>query len=480
MIRRPVIILIPLVVLTFASQASGSCFSVFENGVRAAGMGGAFVSIANDGSAIFYNPAGIAFQKGTRMEMNSLVVVGLFRFKPTSTPQGTIVPEKGYNLNTSPHFIPIMSMYLTKEISPRLTAGFGMYAPFGLAANATNFKDSDPKVTKYVGRYAGTRGMLQSFWLQPTVAYRLSKNSSFAAGVAWVHTHLLIEESILNPLDDGKVFGEQVASKVFAGMDKTLSGAAIARMLPEGRARFAGTSDRPGYSAGYLYKHEKSGTNIGLMWRSAVTHKLSGKASFAFTTGYALENFVGKDTIPKLFPAQPIKASFTTPATYSIGVSNSALLKGVLALQVDVQDYKRFKDVPLNFSNTTDTATPAELRLTFAMQTSYVVRAGYERPLGDKNTVRIGYFFDHTPVTDKSTGPLFPDSSRNNITFGVSRVRNNAELSFFYQAMFMRDRLTNVPENDKVFTNGLYLNFVHLFGFSMRMRMGATTNPFDR
>ena len=41
----------------------GSAFSIFENGVRASGMGGAFVAIANDGSATFYNPAGITFQK---------------------------------------------------------------------------------------------------------------------------------------------------------------------------------------------------------------------------------------------------------------------------------------------------------------------------------------------------------------------------------------------------------------------------------
>jgi long-chain fatty acid transport protein len=479
MARNP-LLLVPLLVLAFASQASGSCFSVFENGVRAAGMGGAFVSIANDGSAIFYNPAGIAFQKGTRMDMESLVVVGLFRYTPTSTPPGTIVPDKGYNLNTSPHFIPIMSMYLTKDISPRWTAGFGLFAPFGLAANATSFKDSDPKVSKYVGRYAGTRGKLESFWIQPTAAYRLTKNSSFAFGVAWVHTHLLIEESILNPLDDGKTFGNKVASKVFPGFDTNLSGAAIARMLPEGRARFAGTADSPGYSAGYLYKHEKSGTNIGLMWRSAVTHHLSGEASFAFTEGYALENFVGKDTIPKLFPKQAIKASFTTPATYSVGVSNSALVKGLLALQVDVQDYKRFKDVPLNFSQTKDTATPAELRLTFSMQTSYIVRTGYERNLGEKNTVRVGYVFDHTPVTDKSTGPLFPDSSRNSITVGLSRIRNMSEFSFFYQAMWYDGRLTNVPENANIWTNGNYSNFVHLFGFGLRMRMGVATNPFDR
>ena len=68
--------------------AFGSAFAINELGARAQGMGGAFTSIADDGSALFYNPAGIAFQKGLKLEMDSLVVVGLFRFFPSSTPPG--------------------------------------------------------------------------------------------------------------------------------------------------------------------------------------------------------------------------------------------------------------------------------------------------------------------------------------------------------------------------------------------------------
>jgi len=40
----------------------GSAFSIAEQGAKAPGMGTAFTSIADDGSAFYYNPAGIAFQ----------------------------------------------------------------------------------------------------------------------------------------------------------------------------------------------------------------------------------------------------------------------------------------------------------------------------------------------------------------------------------------------------------------------------------
>jgi long-chain fatty acid transport protein len=476
--------LIPLITLiVFASPALGSCFSVFENGVRASGMAGAFVAVADDGSALFYNPAGIAFQKGMRMQADMVAIAGLFRYFPSNTPPGTIVPDKGYNLNNHPHMLVVGGMYMTKDVSPKMTFGFGMFAPFGLAANATNFKDSDPANTKYVGRFAGTRGKLESFWMQPTAGYRLTEDFSVGIGVALVHTHILIERSIINPYgSDAQAFGENLASKIFPGADPGQAGKVIARMLPEGRSRLAGTGNRPGFTAGLLWKNARTRTSIGLMWRSAVTNHLAGKASFAFTTGYPLESFIGKDTIPNLFPTQPMKGSFTTPATYSIGVATRAFFKSTFSFQFDLQDYRRFNSVPVNFSQTVDngTALPKELRLNFEMQNSYVLRAAVERNLGERNSIRFGYFFDRTPVKDASVGALFPDSSRNNLTVGASHFMGNKEFTFFYQAMWLVERTTYAADNVTQFTNGTYSNFVHLVGLGMRLRMGASANPFDR
>ena len=36
---------------------------------------------------------------------------------------------------------------------------------------------------------------------QPTVSYRLTPNQAISLGVAFVHTHLLLEQSFLNPYD---------------------------------------------------------------------------------------------------------------------------------------------------------------------------------------------------------------------------------------------------------------------------------------
>ena len=447
----------------------GSAFTFHELGARAAGMGGAFVAVADDGSALYYNPAGIAFQPGTRFQMETLVVHGQFRFVPSSTPPGAIVPKTGYDGYIHPKYIVLPNMYMTKSMGDRWTLGLGVFAPFGLGANWTNFKDSDGKDTKFVGRYSTSRPKLESIWMQPTVAYRLTDRLSLAVGVALVRTHVLLEQSILNPYDDGKTFGEQVAPKIFPGENPVLGGAIVARLLPEGRSRFAGVSNNIGGSAGLLYWFRNKKTRIGLSYRTPVVQHFDGKSSFAFTQEYALKPLVGLSTFAGLFPGQQAKVSFPTPGTYSIGVATTAFGKNLFSADFQFQDYRRLKYVVLNFTKTVDTATPPELRLQFDFRNAVAVRFGWERPV-KSFIVRGGVTFDGTPVPEKSVGPLWPDSTRYNFTGGLSKKVGSKELSVFYQATQFLNRTTNVTANAKQFTNGQYNNFAQLVGVSMRFR----------
>jgi len=454
----------------------GSAFSISELGARASGMGTAFTAIADDGSALFYNPAGIGFQPGTHLQMDGTVVVGIFHFFPGSPAPGLIVPPNGFSGSIKPHFIPVASLFATKQLSPKLTVGFGMFTPFGLAANFTNFHDSDPALSKYPGRWKGTRAQLQAFWFQPTVAYRIMPNHSIALGIAFVHTHLFIEESILNPRDDGLKFGREAAKVIFPGVDKEQAARVIARLLPEGRSRIAGTANSPGFNLGYLYKQPDGKWNFGLMFRSAVTSHLSGKASFAFNPNFTLQPFVKDGLLTKAFPNQSITGSFSTPATYAVGVSTHTFHKILASADFVFQDYQRFQSVPLNFSITQatnkDVRTEDELRLIFNFRNSYHIALGAEKQLNPLTVVRVGYLFDRSPVVEESVGPLFPDSNRHGITFGATRTRGNKEFTLFYEAMQFVNRTTNVAANDIFGTNGEYRNFAHLAGMALRINLG--------
>lgn len=440
------------------------------------GMAGAFTARADDASAIYYNPAGIAFQKGAQFEGDMEAVIGLFRFFPANGPAGQITPPNGFSGLVKPHFIPVGGIYFTQPVTDRITVGFGTFVPFGLASNFENFHDSDPAITKYPGRYAGDRAGLQEYWFQPTVAYRLSENNAIAAGVAYVHTHIFLQESFLNPLTDGKAFGEAFASTIFPGINPDLAAASIARLLPEGRLRAAATANSPGFNLGYKYRNPRHKTEIGLSWRSAVANHLNGQASTAFTQGATLPQFLPAGiTMSTLFPNQSIKGLFTTPANYMFGIANSSFHNTLIEADFEFQDFQRFKDFPINFSknssNTPNVAFPAEQRLLFNFNNSYQIKVGMERTMNvlkRPTALRLGYSFDHTPVPDQSVSALFPDSSRNSFTVGFSQTHGNMEFSAYYQAMFFLDRVTNVAANVNQYTNGDYSNFAHLAGLGLR------------
>jgi long-chain fatty acid transport protein len=254
--------------------------------------------------------------------------------------------------------------------------------------------------------------------------------------------------------------------------------AIIARLLPEGRSRIAGTANAPAVSAGLLWKNAIGKTNIGLMYRSSVVNHLSGKASFAFgNQPYALEQYVGPQFLPNAFPNQNITGSFPMPATYGVGFTNSSFWKTTIAFDVRMQDYKKFKNVPLDFPinkqlpGDKNLGLDPEKILNFNFRESWNFSVGAERPLNAKTTVRVGYQFDVSPVVAQSVGPLFPDSDRSSITVGATRKAGNKEFTFFYEAMKFLDNKTNVPSNDYQWTNGDYHNFAHVAGLGLRFDM---------
>ncbi|HWP83770.1 MAG TPA: outer membrane protein transport protein, partial [Terriglobia bacterium] len=192
--------------------------------------------------------------------------------------------------------------------------------------------------------------------------------------------------------------------------------------------------------------------------------------------GFTLEPFIGPRLLPRAFPNQKIRGTFVTPATYAFGLA-TRIGGTTLAADFHFQDYRRFRSVPLNFTETRqtnpDVRTPAEKRLHFDFRDSYHIALGVERPLASNLTVRGGYLFDRSPVVEKSVGPLFPDANRHSATVGMSWRKGNSEFSLFYEAMQFVNRHTNVGSGVRQGTNGEYRNFAHLAGASLRFIMGV-------
>ncbi|OPZ73342.1 MAG: hypothetical protein BWY83_00149 [bacterium ADurb.Bin478] len=63
------LILLTVTAPSFAVSESGVVFLLISPGARAAGMGEAFVGLADDATAVYWNPAGLAFQTGKEITL---------------------------------------------------------------------------------------------------------------------------------------------------------------------------------------------------------------------------------------------------------------------------------------------------------------------------------------------------------------------------------------------------------------------------
>lgn len=127
-----------LALLSPSARAGG--FEIPDNGTEALGRGGAFVAKADDPTAIQYNPAGLAQQRGTRVLLDGHLVLSSYSFQRygvfpdspmnASTPWGG-QPYPKVKDTGGPFFAPFIAA--TSDFSTDwLTAAVGVFGPSGV------------------------------------------------------------------------------------------------------------------------------------------------------------------------------------------------------------------------------------------------------------------------------------------------------------------------------------------------------------
>jgi long-subunit fatty acid transport protein len=119
-----------------AARAGG--FELPDNGTQALGRGATFVAKADDPTAIYYNPAGLARQRGTRLLLNGNAYLHSFSFQRTGffpdDPDDAATPwgDRPFPLvrNTAgPSFAPFLALSTDFGTLDRLTVAAGVFGP---------------------------------------------------------------------------------------------------------------------------------------------------------------------------------------------------------------------------------------------------------------------------------------------------------------------------------------------------------------
>jgi long-chain fatty acid transport protein len=176
--RTSLIILSLLIFLASSVLANG--LSLNSIGTKAIGMGGAFIGLANDYSAIYWNPAGITRVKGPQVAffITDIIPTGTYKLTfPASMGGATVDTETKPN-----HYIgPNIMGYLPLFCGERLFAGLGAFVPAGLGAEWEG---------KDLAAFSGPAGTafewmskIGVFNISPGIAFKLNDKISVGAAL---------------------------------------------------------------------------------------------------------------------------------------------------------------------------------------------------------------------------------------------------------------------------------------------------------
>ena len=438
-------------------------FQVNEHGTCVMGRAGVGTpKPCGDGSSIFYNPAGI----GGLGTVISLGVTGIYAYG------GFQDDYTGGNAELQNSLIPVPHLYLTYGFTPKITAGLGVFVPYGLG---TVWEST------FEGRFNGYDNDLKSIYIQPTVAWKPNDMISFGVGLDLVMGSVKLTQRV--DLSEQGVPGQPIT---FGNL-----GIPFHTDLADGQLH-AGGAHGIGGNFGILFEPGE-GVSIGARYLTRVKLDYEGDVVFEqFQNGLILppQNPIAL-AIPGIDPNLPLpvdafvaglglfeegatlgpqkaRTSITMPDQFSLGVAVSPSDKFTLMGEWQWVNWQLFETLDVDFDNAPDRSIIENYQNTNGF------RLGMEWLPTGTFTLRGGYLYHEGAAPPETVTPLLPEGARNEFTLGggfrISQILR-ADIAYQYIRQNKRRGRVREPESGVApsldLNSGVYTFNAHLFGVTL-------------
>ncbi|MDP8226359.1 MAG: outer membrane protein transport protein, partial [Candidatus Celaenobacter polaris] len=356
--------------------------SLFANGLslnsigpRALGMGGAMVGLADDPTAIYWNPAGLAGQNSSLYAFGTdIIPFGTYKFAPYG-----IDAKTKTNHYASPNLFANYSM-------GNLAFGLGIYVPAGLGAEY----NGDDLTMLSNGYSLEWKSKIAVIDIAPTIAYKI--NDMFSIGVT------------------GNIFYGMF------DMDRPSNYTDI------------DTSVTPPDTSYLSYQYSESSTGTGFGVSGGLLCKLSDNIQFGASVRTEIKVTMSGEAENGLMPLMgyPETSDFDRDVAWPLWAAFGVAVKPMenLTITADAQ-YSQWAKSEDQFKTKFKDATWAYVTGLSGDDTFVLdwkdctqLRFGLEYMASEKLALRAGYYYDPAPAPDETLTILFPSSTNNVVTAG--------------------------------------------------------------
>lgn len=415
-----------LAAASLSAHASGYRFG--SQSVSAQSTADANGAEALDASTIYANPAGLTRLEGTQITGGVTVVMphstftdgGSRRF--TGTGSGGLTTQDSY----VPDMVAAPSLYFSKRIDQRWTAGVGLFVPYGTKLDYDN---------NWSGRYALTNVKLESINLNPSLGFKLNEQHAFGFGVSAQFMKAKLGQGVDVPGSLAALAGSPNGAALLRGVIAAGGNPAVLSSVQDGHGSMEGQDWGYGWNLGYLFQL-KPDTRFGLAYRSSVSHKMRGGALWDFTV-------TTDPIVNRIIAANSGRANSAvlldvrTPETFSINGFHQIDRQWAVMGDASWTRNSRLQNLNIQFPGTVqgDEVIQQNWKNTwrFSLGTSY--------QLNEKLALRGGVAYDQSPVAGNTLRhPALPDEARTQFSFGANwKLDSNASLDLAYSYLRFHD-----------------------------------------
>ncbi len=429
--KRSRVLSAAVVIVLAPSLGAAAGFALFEHGNRGMAMGGAMTAVADDLSAMFWNPGGLAFQIDEGVQ--ALAGVTFITAGNQSFVGDSPYPGAGYTAEqVSQVFFPF-HFYFAYPLGDRVNFGLSLTNPFGLG---TRWEDD------HAGRFISRRADLATYNLSPNLAFKLNDSIGLGVGV----DYMIGEIDLIRNIGFIDPFTQQLVDvgRVHMQTDDLSSGGW-------------------GWHAGLQVKLP-AGLSLGALYRSNITISYDGVADFLQYQSGSPEFDALLATLIPFGQKVPITSEIEFPDYYSVGLawSDEAL---TVSAQYGKMGWSSFSELPLTFPGQPQFSDVIEQ----LYEDSEQYRLGVEWRMSENLALQAGALYDETPQPTISMSPLLGDGDRTGFSLGASFAIGDVAVDVGYMYLTFDERCTGGASIDGY--DGCYVDTTaHLIGATLGMR----------